>query len=211
MAGYYDTLKSVAGKVFTYLASITLTGTDGKTITVTQDTSLDEAVAMSSKAPLISPSFTTPALGTPTSGVLTNCTGLPLTGLVATAWTTPTYDAANFYGVDAMTWTVDAGDVTSYAYIITGKTMTVAWWIGTTTVGGTLSTTLKIKIPAAKTSTKNLPFAYILSNAGGTNVVGFGYVAAGGTTINLNLIDSANWSAATNTTVVYGQVTFEID
>ena len=47
--GYFDTLKSVAGKVFTYLASITLTGTDGKTITCTQDTTLDEAVAMSSK------------------------------------------------------------------------------------------------------------------------------------------------------------------
>uniref|UniRef100_A0A6H1ZYV4 Uncharacterized protein n=1 Tax=viral metagenome TaxID=1070528 RepID=A0A6H1ZYV4_9ZZZZ len=57
--GYFDTLKSVAGKVFTYLASITLTGTDGKTITVTQDTSLDEAVAMSDKAPKASPAFTT--------------------------------------------------------------------------------------------------------------------------------------------------------
>jgi len=56
--GYFDTLKSVAGKVFTYLASIILTGTDGKTITVTQDTSLDEAVAMSSKAPKASPVFT---------------------------------------------------------------------------------------------------------------------------------------------------------
>lgn len=56
--GYYDTLKSAAGKVFSYLASITLTGTDGKTITCTQDTSLDEAVAMSSKAPVASPSFT---------------------------------------------------------------------------------------------------------------------------------------------------------
>jgi len=56
--GYFDTLKSVAGKVFTYLASITLTGTDGKTITVTQDTALDEAVAMSSKAPKASPVFT---------------------------------------------------------------------------------------------------------------------------------------------------------
>jgi hypothetical protein len=49
--GYYDTLKSVAGKVFTFLSTLTLTGTDGKTVTVTQDTSLDEAVAMSSKAP----------------------------------------------------------------------------------------------------------------------------------------------------------------
>ena len=49
--GYFDTLKSVAGKVFSFLSTITLTGTDGKTITLTQDTSLDEAVAMSSKAP----------------------------------------------------------------------------------------------------------------------------------------------------------------
>ena len=61
--GYYDTLKSVTGKVFSYLASITLTGTDGKTITCTQDTSLDEAVAMSSKAPKNSPALVTPSLG----------------------------------------------------------------------------------------------------------------------------------------------------
>ena len=56
--GYFASLKNAAGKVFTYLASITLTGTDGKIITCTQDTSLDEAVAMSSKAPKASPTFT---------------------------------------------------------------------------------------------------------------------------------------------------------
>jgi len=33
------------------------------------------------KAPLVSPSFTTPALGTPSSGTLTNCTGLPQAGV----------------------------------------------------------------------------------------------------------------------------------
>jgi len=38
--GYFDTLKSVAGKVFTYLASIKLTGTDGKTLTVSDNTTL---------------------------------------------------------------------------------------------------------------------------------------------------------------------------
>ena len=34
-----------------------------------------------------SPIFTTPALGTPASGVLTNCTGLPTAGLVDNAVT----------------------------------------------------------------------------------------------------------------------------
>ena len=56
--GYFDSLISAAGKVFSFLATITITGTDGKTITCTQDTSLDEAVAMSSKAPKASPTFT---------------------------------------------------------------------------------------------------------------------------------------------------------
>lgn len=37
------------------------------------------AIAVATKADLVSPSFTTPALGTPSTGVLTNCTGLPMT------------------------------------------------------------------------------------------------------------------------------------
>lgn len=40
--GYFDTLKSVAGKVFTYLASITLTGTDGRTLTVEADSFVNQ-------------------------------------------------------------------------------------------------------------------------------------------------------------------------
>lgn len=40
--------------------------------------------ALSLKAPLISPSFITPNLGTPSAGVLTNATGLPLTGTTGT-------------------------------------------------------------------------------------------------------------------------------
>lgn len=39
----------------------------------------DSGTPLSSLAPLVSPSFTTPALGTPSAGVLTNATGLPLT------------------------------------------------------------------------------------------------------------------------------------
>lgn len=38
--GYFDTLKSVAGKVFSYLASITITGVDGKTLTVNDNLTL---------------------------------------------------------------------------------------------------------------------------------------------------------------------------
>ena len=39
--------------------------------------------ALAAKAPLNSPTLVTPALGTPSSGTLTNCTGLPVSGLTA--------------------------------------------------------------------------------------------------------------------------------
>ncbi len=38
--GGYDTLRSFAGKVFTYLSTITLTGVDGKTLTLNDNTIL---------------------------------------------------------------------------------------------------------------------------------------------------------------------------
>jgi hypothetical protein len=44
-------------------------------------------VVLSSSPTLSSPTLTTPALGTPSSGVLTNCTGLPISGLVSSTST----------------------------------------------------------------------------------------------------------------------------
>ena len=62
-------------------------GTTSKTLTV------DETISLSAKAPLVSPSFTTPALGTPSAGVLTNCTGLPQAAVVGlTTADGPTFD-----------------------------------------------------------------------------------------------------------------------
>lgn len=43
--GYFASLKNAAGKVFTYLASITLTGTDGKTLTVPASLTLPDILA----------------------------------------------------------------------------------------------------------------------------------------------------------------------
>lgn len=65
--GYFDKLKSAAGKVFTYLASITLTGVDGKTLTINKNITLTGADDTSEAtlpagahpiAPLDSPAFT---------------------------------------------------------------------------------------------------------------------------------------------------------
>jgi hypothetical protein len=69
---------------------------------------------LDAKAPSVSPSFTTPALGTPASGVLTSCTGLPLTTGV-----TGTLPVAN--GGTGVTSSTGSGSVVlSAAPVITG-------------------------------------------------------------------------------------------
>jgi hypothetical protein len=109
-----------------------------------------------------------------------------------------------------MTWTVAAGDVTTYAYIIEGKKMTVAFNIKTSTVGGTPSTQLLLKIPASKTATKAMEtLAIVVDN--GTTSVGQCFVTAGGTNIGIAHLPLANLSASTDNTLVQGIITFEIN
>lgn len=68
-------------------AEITVTFGDG--VSGNPTISIPAAVTFTGKTvtggTFSSPTFITPALGTPASGVLTNCTGLPLAGLVAQA------------------------------------------------------------------------------------------------------------------------------
>jgi hypothetical protein len=51
-------------------------------------------------------------------------------------WITPTYAAGN-YTAQTGTWTVDAGDVTTQAYYLKGRTLTVAFNLVTTSVSAT--------------------------------------------------------------------------
>ena len=90
------------------------------------------------------------------SGNATTVTNLTITSAteVGQAWITPAFNAGDFTGSESMTVTVGAGDVVTFAYIITGKMMTVSFNIFGITIGGTPSTTVNIAIPAGKTATK---------------------------------------------------------
>ena len=64
---------------------------------------------LSAKAPLVSPAFTTPNLGTPSAGTLTSCTGLPIGGLV----TTGTPSNSTYLRGDGAWSTVDSSPLTT--------------------------------------------------------------------------------------------------
>jgi hypothetical protein len=125
------------------------------------------------------------------------------------AWITPTFAAGNFTGNGSMTWTVEAGDVATFAYRINGKTMTVAFVLDTTTIGGTANFILFITIPAGKVAAKTMSNpVWILNN--GTYEIGRVSVAASGTSLNILRPNVANFALSTNNNSVYGFIAFEI-
>ena len=77
-------------------------------------------------------------------------------------------------------------------------------------MGGTLNNQLLIAIPDSKVANKamNNP-VYILDN--GVRVTGLAQIGISGINIGLIRSDAANYTASTNNTNIYGQITFEIN
>lgn len=125
------------------------------------------------------------------------------------AWVPVTFSAGNFIGAGSQTWTLQTGDQVEYAYLLNGDTMTVTVYLQTTTVGGTPDPGLQIAIPLGRIAKRHhwVP-AHISDN--NTNATGFLAVYPDATHIQVYRATFANWSAATNTSWVRGQITFEV-
>lgn len=124
-------------------------------------------------------------------------------------WTAPAFSAGAYTASGSMTWTVGSGDVSTYAYTLVGKTLTVTIAVAATTVGGSLDTLLKVAIPGSFTAARSMITSCVLSD-NGTPFLARMYVLAGGTVINIDKQSGANMSAATDATAVQGQITFEV-
>lgn len=125
-------------------------------------------------------------------------------------WVSVPFSAGNFTANGAMTWTVGAGDVTTLKYTVTGKVMTVAFSLITTTIGGTPDAELRLAMPGGYLPANRMTHTYFL-NDNGSRVVGWvDTVGAGNTYLSLKRLDGGNYSAATDATALFGQITFEI-
>jgi len=133
-----------------------------------------------------------------------------LVGAANPGWTTPPFNAGNFTASGSMIWTVEAGDVTTYQSMIIGKTMWVNFCINTSTVGGTLSDILSIKIPLGKVSKEVVITKVGYLDDSGTLKEGRVKVSSGGTVLSIYLYVGGNFAASTNGTHVIGQIFFEI-
>jgi hypothetical protein len=124
-------------------------------------------------------------------------------------WSTIAHNDANFLadGV-AANWTVASGDQNNFKSAAQGKTMTVNFVILDSTVAGT-PTLLNIVVPG--TIVGNHYTLGMASDNGDPSEPMLISAENGNAYISLNLIGgSGPWATATNTTDVYGQITFEI-
>jgi hypothetical protein len=127
------------------------------------------------------------------------------------AWITPPYSAANFTGGSGMTWTVDSADVLNYAYQVRGRTMSIAFFLASTSVGGTLGVELKIAVPGGFKTAQYAEGVYRAKNAGGTPTMSVMAAAPAGAVFSMyNTAAIASWSAAAHNTDLYGSFTCEV-
>ncbi len=143
-----------------------------------------------------SPTFTTPILGTPTSGTLTNCTGLPAAGVTGTA---AILGANTFTATQTITQaSANAGIVASTGYSLTGSNATnMIDLAGTWNTSGT-PTAIKLNITNTASNASSLLMDMRVDNASKFQVTRTGGLYSWGNArfINVYSVVGADPSAA---------------
>jgi hypothetical protein len=212
-------------------ADIALTGLAGgsagqlvtiKNITAAKLMTFAHASASSSAANRFTNCATSAATPVFTGGWITyqhDGTNWKLVGHEQGAWIVVPYTAGDFTGSGSMTWTVDSGDLATFRYRLDGCTLITDWAIDSSSVGGTPSTVLQIKlpggfIPQGASGSGQYTAGMMYRDNGGAYKFAAAYITAGGGANKISLytegFGTANWTASTNLTGTYGQIACEV-
>jgi hypothetical protein len=126
------------------------------------------------------------------------------------AWVALAFNAGDYTGSGAMTWTVAVGDFILLAYaFLNRKTVIVSFEIATSTVGGVADQFLIIALPAAITPLRTMRGSFFYNDASGALTLG--QWTAFATTPALYLYKLVgNWTLGADGTRVVGNAIFEI-
>lgn len=125
------------------------------------------------------------------------------------AWILPTFAATNFTGFSAQTWTVASTAVATFQYTIIGSVMVLVFDLRSTTVGGTPSAALQIKVPGGWLATASVINPVKLVD-NGTHTTGFALTTPRSSILLIERTDVANFTASAAATSVQGQITFPV-
>lgn len=125
-------------------------------------------------------------------------------------WAVVPFNAVDYTATAPMTWTVDQADVNSYAYSIRGKTIVLAVNVYNSSVGGTPSLELQVKLPLGLIVKRKVN-GYCLIGENGSLEIGGAFVEAGNTSLRIRKVPNTNFSLSTNGTLVFASLTFEVE
>jgi hypothetical protein len=121
------------------------------------------------------------------------------------------HNAANFTGLNAMTWTVDSADQVGYAYKMVGSDLIVTFQIDGTDVGGTADLALQVAIPGGFTATRLFMAVATVNDAGGGQALGLAQVSTGASVIQIAKNPLANFTLTTaDNTNIRATIRFEV-
>lgn len=126
------------------------------------------------------------------------------------AWIDIPFNALDFTLSGGGTWTVDAPDVTSYAYCIEGSNIKVSWYIGSTTVATAACQALQIQLPNGYTAVRYILMPCVIQDNGGATLIGYCQSVAAGSLIQIFRPDSAAWAVSADNTGTWGELIAEL-
>lgn len=123
-------------------------------------------------------------------------------------WYAVPFSAGNFTTNSAATWTVASGDVTEIKSTKIGRVMTVTFAITGTDVSAATASELRIAIPLGlEAYGETVSMGFALDN--GTRTACIIGATAPNSYISISKLDGTNWSVASGTTAMYGEITFK--
>ena len=124
-------------------------------------------------------------------------------------WTTPPFTADHFSGTGAMTWSVTAENLETYAFTLIGKTMTVSWAITGSAIAGRVDKALRVVIPGGYIPNHRVSVP-IAVRCNGTHSIGVADVSANRPDIRIYPTADRFTNFSAGTADICGQITFEI-
>jgi hypothetical protein len=130
------------------------------------------------------------------------------------SWVHPVFVAADFTGSGAMVWTVDALDVLTDSYIISGKTVTYNLVVTTSSISGTGDLLLQRALPGGVVAVSNQSGGCNVDDraaSAGSRDSGRVYVTNGSEDLLISHETGSDWNPGTDHATVNCSITFEIE
>lgn len=129
------------------------------------------------------------------------------------AFITPAFSAGDYTAGGTQTWTLASGDVSSFAYLLEGKALTLQWSLINTTIGGTPDADLRRVLPNSFTVAATCGSFYSFNNAGTTGVGEILFSTSANTLMTFRraiLSGGTNWTGGTDNSDMRGMAKVEV-